>query len=76
MMKYMTKQEVAEKLRVTVRTITSYTKNGLLPPPRQLGRRLLWLETELDAQISEKMSVVSVVVTPVRRPGRPRKVIL
>lgn len=75
-MKYMTKQEVAEKLRVTVRTITSYTKNGLLPPPRQLGRRLLWLETELDAQISEKMSVVSVVVTPVRRPGRPRKVIL
>jgi len=75
-MKYMTKQEVAEKLRVTVRTITSYTKNGLLPPPRQLGRRLLWLETELDVRILAKTSVLSIASGPAKRPGRPRKVIL
>ncbi|WP_410505692.1 helix-turn-helix domain-containing protein [Janthinobacterium sp.] len=72
----MTKQEVAEKLRVTVRTITSYTKNGLLPPPRQLGRRLLWQEAELDMRISERTNVVFAAVAPARRPGRPRKVIL
>lgn len=74
-MKYMTKQEVAEKLRVTVRTITTYSKNGLLPPPRQFGRRLLWLETELDKQILGKVDVSPVVPEP-KRPGRPRKVIL
>ncbi|MYM71652.1 helix-turn-helix domain-containing protein [Duganella sp. FT134W] len=73
-MKYMTKQEVAEKLHVTVRTITTYSKNGLLPPPRQLGRRLLWLESELDNRILGMASMVPVAVAPSKRPGRPRKV--
>ena len=75
-MKYMTKQEVAEKLHVTVRTITSYTKSGLLPSPRQLGRRLLWLESELDNRILSAMSPTSVVAATPKRPGRPRKTIL
>lgn len=74
-MKYMTKQEVAEKLHVTVRTITSYTKNGLLPPPRQLGRRLLWLESELDNRILGRVSLVPAAAAPSKRPGRPRKIV-
>ena len=75
-MKYMTKQEVAEKLRVTVRTITTYNKNGLLPAPRQLGRRLLWLEADLDVRISAQANIRPALSTPAKRPGRPRKVIL
>lgn len=75
-MKYMTKQEVAEKLRVTVRTITTYSKNGLLPSPRQLGRRLLWIESELDHRILSKVTDAPINSGPLKRPGRPRKVVL
>lgn len=75
-MKYLTKDEVAETLRVSVRTITDYIGKGLLPSPRKLGRRLLWSDAELfvwidamrKAEISTRASV-----TPKR--GRPRKVV-
>jgi predicted DNA-binding transcriptional regulator AlpA len=68
-MKYITKDEVAGLLRVSVRTISAYMSQGLLPQPLQLGRRLLWDESALTEFIQQP-----VVKQPVaRRRGRPRK---
>lgn len=75
-MKYLTKSEVAEKLRVTVRTISSYNKSGLLPLPRQLGRRLLWLESEVDTFLSAPRRMIVDTAVVKKRAGRPRTVIL
>lgn len=70
-MKYVTKEEVAALLRVSVRTITSYMSQGLLPRPLQLGRKLLWDESALTQFIQQP--VVKLPETPVkRRRGRPR----
>lgn len=73
-MKYLTKNDVAVLLRVSVRTVTTYMAQGLLPQPRQLGRKLLWDESAL-VQVIERSA------PPVNRPatsgtakrGRPRK---
>lgn len=47
-MQYLTKNQIAKLLHVSVRTITSYMTKGLLPKPKRLGRRLLWDEVELQ----------------------------
>ena len=75
-MKYLTKQEVADVLRVSVRTITDYMAKGLLPAHKRLGRRLLWIETEIFqcVQLSSNHSVRTMENEPVKR-GRPRKLI-
>lgn len=75
-MKYLTKDEVAETLRVSVRTITDYMGKGLLPQPRKLGRRLLWS----DAELFNWVDAMRKTETPTRRSvtqkrGRPRKVV-
>jgi DNA-binding transcriptional MerR regulator len=39
---YLRLQEVADLLRVTPQTIRRYRRDGLLPPPIRMGRKLLW----------------------------------
>lgn len=71
-MKYLTKNEVADVLRVTVRTVTTYMSQGLLPQPLQLGRKLLWDEAVLGQFLQPKP--VPAAAKP-RKAGRPRKAI-
>lgn len=44
---YLTRHELADVLKVTPRTVHNYVKNGLLPEPLKVGRRLLWGQAEL-----------------------------
>lgn len=76
-MRYLTKDEVAGLLRVSVRTITTYMSQGLLPQPLQLGRKLLWDESAVirHLQPKPKPTVANKAAGPAR-PGRPRKVAL
>lgn len=76
-MKYLTRAEVADLLRVSERTITEYRTKGLLPMPTRLGRRLLWNEDELLQALSPsgvQLQVRAMAVTPRATRGRPRKV--
>jgi len=76
-MQYITKDEVAALLRVSVRTITSYMKQGLLPRPMQLGRKLLWDESSLVQFIQTPIPVPATAKpsAPAKR-GRPRKILV
>lgn len=74
-MRYLTKDEVAGLLRVSVRTITSYMGQGLLPEPLQLGRKLLWSEDAVLQHLQQKPTMVNKPAGAARR-GRPRKVVL
>lgn len=78
-MKLITKDEVAALLRVSVRTITSYTAKGLLPRPKQLGRKLLWDENALVQLMQPPTSTPAPATTkpagPAKR-GRPRKIVV
>lgn len=73
-MNYLTKEEVASVLRVSVRTVTEYMKLGRLPAASKLGRRLLWREDSLRACVdaSAQQSISPRPASPARR-GRPRK---
>lgn len=71
-MKYVTKEEVAVLLRVSVRTITSYRSQGLLPRPLQLGRKLLWDESALTKFIQQPVVTQPEAQPAKRRRGRPR----
>lgn len=69
---YLTKREVAEVLRVSVRTITTYMQHGMIPDPRKIGGILLWEEEELHRRINFSSSNA---IEPKRaKRGRPRKV--
>jgi len=70
---YMTKDELASMLRVSVRTVTTYMSQGLLPQPLQLGRRLLWEQGAVIQFIQPKPVFANNSSGPVKR-GRPRKV--
>ena len=59
-MRYITKEQVAELLRVSVRTITSYMNQGLLPTPVRLGRKLLWDEDKLVAFLQPKVFLAAI----------------
>ena len=74
-MNYITKDEVAALLRVSLRTVTTYMSQGLLPQPLQLGRKLLWDEGSLMQFLQARVATPAVTqpMKPVRR-GRPRKV--
>lgn len=78
-MRYITKDQVAELLCVSVRTITVYMNQGLLPTPVRLGRRLLWDEDKLGEFLASKALLASMLTNvpalpPVKaRRGRPRK---
>lgn len=73
-MKYLTKDELAAMLRVSVRTVTTYMSQGLLPQPLQLGRKLLWDEVAV-VQFIQPRPVVSNQPAGSARRGRPRKVV-
>jgi predicted DNA-binding transcriptional regulator AlpA len=76
-LRYLTKDEVAGLLRVSVRTITTYMSQGLLPPPLQLGRKLLWDESAVIQHLQPKPKpIVANKTAGPARPGRPRKVVL
>ena len=70
---YMTKDELASMLRVSVRTVTTYMSQGLLPQPLQLGRKLLWDERAVIQFIQPKPAFAKLAGGPTKR-GRPRKV--
>ena len=74
-MRFLSKSEVAEVLRVSVRTVSDYRLKGLLPPARQLGRRLLWNEEELLRYLDgpATRSVLSTAQPAAIKRGRPRK---
>lgn len=74
-MRYLTKDELAGVLRVSVRTITTYMSQGLLPQPLQLGRKLLWSEDAVIQHLQPKPTMVNKPAGRAR-PGRPRKVAL
>lgn len=69
---YMTKDELASMLRVSVRTVTTYMAQGLLPQPLQLGRRLLWDHGAIVQFIQPKPILAKPQSGAVKR-GRPRK---
>ncbi len=62
--------EVATKLKVTTRTLRSWVRAGLIPPPIKIGpRRLVWRATDIEKFLAEGG-------TPgfhTKKPGRPRK---
>lgn len=74
-MRYLTKDEVAGLLRVSVRTITSYMSQGLLPQPLQLGRKLLWSEDAVIQHLQPKPAEINKPGGRAR-PGRRRKIAL
>jgi predicted DNA-binding transcriptional regulator AlpA len=69
---YLKKKEVAALLRVTVRTVTTYMQQGLIPHPKKVGRILLWDEVELQRSLGH--SVTRAANSQVVRRGRPRKI--
>lgn len=73
-MNYLTKEEVANVLHVSVRTVTEYMKLGRLPAASRLGRRLLWREDAIMACVdaSARQSISPRPASPTK-PGRPRK---
>jgi len=77
-MTYLTKAEVADLLRVSVRTVTSYMSKDLLPVPSCFGRKLLWKEEEVLQALakSNKIAQAACLSTPRVSRGRPRKVCL
>jgi hypothetical protein len=48
---YLSREQLAKLLHCCVRTIHNYEKTGVVPPPSVLGRRHLWLKSELIAFI-------------------------
>lgn len=49
---WLTRTEAAEHCRICERSFRSRVKDGRLPAPKRLGRRLLWLDKDLDAAIA------------------------
>ncbi len=74
-MQYLTKREVADLLRVSIRTISNYMAGGLVPLPKRLGRKILWEEEELIRWVSFKTALPQkLVMPPPASRGRPRKI--
>jgi predicted DNA-binding transcriptional regulator AlpA len=72
LMKYLTKDDVAAMLRVSVRTVSTYMRQGLLPQPLQLGRKLLWDEGAI-IQFIQPNSILAQPLRGAVKRGRPRK---
>jgi predicted site-specific integrase-resolvase len=71
---YLRKKEVADLLRVTVRTVTSYMQHGLIPNPKKVGKILLWDEVELQRSL-DFCSKPQLSAHVPRGRGRPRKIL-
>jgi excisionase family DNA binding protein len=78
-----TRQQAAELLGVSLRTISNHIRAGVLPPPHSLGgRRVYWrsdvfwaaVNDRLEPALVQKSSLSIARATENRRgPGRPRK---
>lgn len=51
----MTKQEVAQRLGVSVRTVEIWCNSGEIPPPAYIGRKPFWHPTEFDKWLDRKL---------------------
>lgn len=78
----MTRDEVAQKLRVSVRTVSAYVAAGILSKPARLGRKPLWAEEVIARDVERNRAkrlngladVERTSATQAKRsPGRPRK---
>lgn len=72
---YLTKKELASRLGVSIGTIYTMRKKGILPQPVQWGPNTLrWSEKEIE-QFEEQMLAArpKVIPQPCLPPGRPRK---
>lgn len=56
-MRLITIDEYADRMRVGVPTVRHWRRTGYGPQPRRIGRRLLWLEAEVDSFIAAKFGV-------------------
>lgn len=81
-MNYLTREEVAQRLRVSVRTVCEYVARGVLSPPARLGRKPLWTEYQLALDVERSIVARGAERDAVRRidprrtqarRGRPRK---
>ena len=48
---FLTRKQLADLLHCSIRTIHNHQNSGLLPPPSKVGRRHLWLKSDLIAFI-------------------------
>jgi len=64
-MKFLTKQEVADELRVSLKTITGYIQTGRLPATRPAGKVLVARE-DLDGFIEGGRIMVGMAGSPER----------
>ena len=53
---YLTKDELAKLLRVTVRTITNYQRSPDFPSPVRVGRRNLWCRAGLIRYVRSRQA--------------------
>lgn len=51
---FLTREEVAELLRVRVGTVGTWMRRGQLPRPTRVGRRLLWRAATLERFLKRK----------------------
>jgi excisionase family DNA binding protein len=54
-MQMMTKQDVAQRLMVSERTLESLVSQGQLPAPIRLGKRALWATEAIDTFIKRTL---------------------
>lgn len=73
-MNLLTKDEMAEKLKASKRTIENWTAQGLIPSPVHIGRRALWVEDAIDAWLHQKarLNTPSGMGEGKQKRGRPR----
>lgn len=73
-MRYLTIQEVADMLRISVRTVRNYVADATLPKPFRLKRKPLWQLEDIQRALAESRGKAVPATQPSKRPrGRPRK---
>ena len=72
-MEILTKEEVAQRLKVSLRTIENWISSGTILPPVHIGRRCYWSSKEFDIWLESKFSPSPLGESKVERRGRPRK---
>ena len=51
--KYYTRNEVAELCKVSTQTIWEWRRKGIIRPPKTIGRRVLFLKSDIDDVIEK-----------------------
>ena len=72
-MEILTKEEVAQRLKVSLRTIENWISAGTIIAPVHIGRRCYWSEKEFNSWLALKFGADPTVETKGERRGRPRK---